>query len=158
MADQGLTDKRQKEVEQFGEELNEELRAAGISSAEQSFGLGCGLGLVPVSLLVLVLYFFNVVDLIPALVLLLLALLVLVSVASYMASQARIHRMDRYYQECIEPQIGEYLKRSQITRSQFNAYLFTCLADGAPLRDYLASENPNEVQLSEGMLEKKESI
>lgn len=159
MADYGLTTKQQKEVEQLGEELNEELRAAGISSAEQSFGLGCGLGLVPVSLLVLLLYFFNVIEFIPALVLLMFGFLVLIGVASYLASRARVNRMDYYYQECIGLQIEEYIEKSKISQAQFNDCLNAYLAEGAPLLAYLSSsEKPAEVQLNDGALERKESI
>lgn len=128
------------ELDQFADELNEELREAGSVSAEQAFSVGCAVGIIPVGLIVFLLYIFGVVKLILALFLVLLGIVALVAVVALLASQARDRAVRRVYQESVQPKIEAYLSSTGLSRTEFDTLLFDKLSDRAPLRAFLTPE------------------
>jgi hypothetical protein len=129
------------DLDQFADDLNEELRASGSGSAEQAFSVGCAFGIIPVGLIVFVLYITGIVSLILALFLALLGIVVLVAVVALLASQARDRATQRVYDEQVEPRIEAYLSSSGLSRSEFDSLLYNKLSDRAPLRKFLISES-----------------
>lgn len=128
------------ELDQFADELNEELREAGSVHAEQAFSVGCAVGIIPVGLIVFLLYIFGVVKLILALFLVLLGIVALVAVVALLASQARDRAVRRVYQESVQPKIEAYLSSTGLSRTEFDTLLFDKLSDRAPLRAFLTPE------------------
>lgn len=129
------------DLDQFADDLNEELRASGSGSAEQAFSVGCAVGIIPVGLIVFVLYIAGVVSLILALFLALLGIVVLVAVVALLASQARDRATQRVYDEQVEPRIEAYLSNTGLSRAEFDSLLYNKLSDRAPLRKFLTSES-----------------
>ena len=139
------------ELDQFADELNEELREAGSVSAEQAFSVGCAVGIIPVGLIVFLLYIFGVVKLILALFLVLLGIVALVAVVALLASQARDRAVRRVYQESVQPKIEAYLSSTGLSRTEFDTLLFDKLSDRAPLRAFLT---PDPAIIDEDPIEK----
>ena len=137
MMTESLNSTQSAELDQFADELNEELRAAGSVSAEQAFSVGCAVGIIPVGLVVFLLYISGVVKLILALFLVLLGVVALVAVVALIASQARDRATRRVYYESVEPQIEAYLSNTGLNRTEFDTLLFAKLSDRAPLRAFL---------------------
>ncbi len=125
------------ELTAFVESENEKLRAAGAESAEKAFGIGCGLGLLPVVIIAVVLYAFNVVNFILAMILLLMGLLAVVGISMLLASRARINAERRSYQDTVNPEILQYLDEVELTPQQFSEIVDEQLPDDAPLRAHL---------------------
>ena len=137
---ESLNSNQPAELDQFADELNEELRAAGSVAAEQAFSVGCGVGIIPVGLVVFLLYIAGVVKLILALFLVLLGVVALIAVVALLASQARDRATRRVYHESVEPQIEAYLSNTGLSRKEFDTLLFVKLSDRAPLRAFLTPE------------------
>jgi len=91
------------ELADLAERLNESLRLSGASSAEQTFGIGCALGITPILVILLVLFIFKVINLILALILLVMGLLVMVGVAMLVAQRARLNGVNHAYHTAIKP-------------------------------------------------------
>lgn len=125
------------ELTAFVESENEKLRAAGAESAEKAFGIGCGLGLIPAVVMAVVLYAFNVVNFILAMVLLLMGLLAVVGISMLLASRARINSERRLYQGTVKPEIFQYLDEVELTPQQFCDVVDELLPEAAPLRAHL---------------------
>jgi len=125
------------ELDQFADELNDELREAGSGSAEQAFSIGCAVGIIPVGLVVFGFYMSGVVSLILALFLFLLGMVALAAVVAFLASQARDRATRRVYYERVEPKIETYLSSTGLTRTEFDTILYNKLSDRAPLRAFL---------------------
>ena len=125
------------ELDQFADDLNEELRKAGSGSAEQAFSVGCAVGIIPVGLVVFGFYMSGVVNLILALFLFLLGMVALAAVVAILASQARDRATRRVYYERVEPKIEAYLSSTGLTRTEFDTILYDKLSDRAPLRAFL---------------------
>lgn len=133
-----LSPEASEELRQLAEALNEKLREAGSSSAERAFGIGCGAGLLPALALVLVLLLLQVINVIIAFTLLVLALLGLLGAGMLAASIARTNVIRRIYQEEVEPEIARFGAHHKLPRTTFDALAFPLLPEGAPLREFLA--------------------
>lgn len=99
------------ELQQLASTMNEKLLSAGSSSAERAFGIGCGLGLLPVIAVAIILYILGVINLILAVVFAVLSLLFLVSFAALLASIARANVVKRTYRSDVLPAIEQYLNK-----------------------------------------------
>jgi hypothetical protein len=128
------------ELTSLAERLNENLRLSGASSAEQAFGIGCSLGLTPILVVLLVLFFLKVINLILAFILLVMALLAMVGVGMLVAQQARMNGMKRAYRSEIVGEINQYLTQSGMTRPEFDLLVSKLLPDGAPLQSFLSQK------------------
>jgi hypothetical protein len=150
-----LTPEQLQEVRGLVEKLNEKLRAAGSGSAEQAFGIGCGLGAIPALVIITILYIFRLVDLILAAILVVVAALALTGISTMLAIKARSNSRRRVYQNDIEKEISQYLSETELSRPQFDTMAYQILAQGAPLRDFLASESDGEFP-SQPIIERQE--
>jgi len=126
------------ELRQLAGTLNERLLSAGSSSAERAFGIGCGLGLVPVIAIAFILFILGVVNLILAVVVGVLSLLFLVSFAALLASIARANVVKRTYQSDVLPAIEQYLIESGMSRVEFDTRVAELLPGGSPLLEFLS--------------------
>ncbi len=108
-----------RELEEFLDALNEKLRAAGSQSSEQAFGMGCGLGLAPALVILLLLLIFQVINIILAFTLAVMAVLAMVGLGMLLASHSRANTIRRVYRENVEQDINAYLTRTGLHRSQF---------------------------------------
>ena len=118
--------------------FNERLREAGSSSSEQAFAIGCGIGLLPVLLLLAVLFVFQLANIILVSILLIMALLVMTGVGMLLASIARQNKIRRVYREQVEPEIATYLARTGLSQGEFFEIVAGLLPETAPLRAALA--------------------
>lgn len=125
------------DISTFVESENEKLRAAGAESAEQAFGIGCGIGLLPTVIIVIVLYAFQVVSFILAIVLVLMGLLAVVGISMLLASRARVNAESKTFEASVEPEILQYLDDLGVTQQQFVEAVHEQLLDDAPLRAQL---------------------
>lgn len=125
------------DISTFVESENEKLRAAGAESAEQAFGIGCGIGLLPTVIIVIVLYAFQVVSFILAIVLVLMGLLAVVGISMLLASRARVNAESKTFEASVEPEILQYLDDLGVTQQQFVEAVHEQLLDDAPLRAHL---------------------
>jgi hypothetical protein len=128
------------ELVDLAERLNESLRLSGASSAEQTFGIGCTLGLAPILVILLALFIFKVINLILARILLVMGLLVMVGVAMLAAQRARQNGVTRAYQTDAKIEIDQYLARSGLTRPEFDRLVSKLLPAGAPLQVFLTDK------------------
>jgi hypothetical protein len=131
------------EITDFVESENEKLRAAGAESAEQAFGIGCGIGLLPTVIIIIALFAFNIISFILAIILLLMGLLAVVGICMLLASRARVNAEDRFYRSIVEPEILRYLDELGITPQQFREVVNEQLPDNAPLRVHLDRADKN---------------
>jgi len=150
-----LTPDQLQELRVLVEKLNEKLSAAGSGNAEQAFGIGCGLGTIPVLVIVTILYIFRLVDLILAAILVVVAALALAGISTMLAIRARSNSRRRVYQNDIETAISQYLSETELSRSQFDTMAYQILAQGAPLRDFLVPESSGELP-SQSIIERQE--
>lgn len=131
------------EITVFVESENEKLRAAGAESAEQAFGIGCGIGLLPTVIIIIALFAFNIISFILAIILILMGLLAVVGICMLLASRARVNAEDRFYRSIVEPEILRYLDELGITPQQFREVVNEQLLDNAPLRVHLDRADKN---------------
>ena len=133
-----LTPEQIQELTRFVGDQNEKLRAAGAESAEQAFGMGCGIGLLPTVIIILVLYVLDVINFVLVVILLGLALLALAGIVMLLASRARVNASSKAYQTIVEPEIYRFLGEHDLTRQQFDAFTHQLLPEDAPLQAYLS--------------------
>lgn len=114
--------------------FNERLREAGSSSSEQAFAIGCGIGLLPVLLILALLFVFRLANIILVSILLVMAFLVMMGVGMLLASIARQNNIRRVYREQVEPEIGAYLARTGLPQGEFFETVTSLLPETAPLR------------------------
>ncbi|MGW8249048.1 MAG: hypothetical protein ACWGO1_00270 [Anaerolineales bacterium] len=119
------------------ESLNERLRATGAGGAESAFGLGCGIGLLPVVGITLLLWIFGVVNLILGMMMLVVGLLALAGISILLANLARSNTVKRVYRTEVEPEIVRYLSRQRLSRQDFDTAAYQLLPVDAPLQGFL---------------------
>lgn len=138
------------ELDQFARSLNAELEAIGADRAEQAFGLGCGLGIMPLGALVLALWVLQVINLILAFILAAMAGLALVGVAALLAYRARRRAIQHAYHTTQEREISRFLSARTMSRAQFDTLAYRQLPEGAPLLDFLSPIRKESDELLEG--------
>ena len=150
-ADQNMEDEQ--ELEAFALAMNEKLRDAGSSSAERAFGIGCGLGLIPIAGIAILLYVFQVLNLIMVVLLAFLGVMFLTGFSALLASIARANTVKRIYKDDVLPEIEGYTQRVNISREAFDTQVAGMLSVEAPLQAYLSpvvpehAENPLDERL-----------
>jgi len=144
MSEPQLTEQQSQEIAHLAEGLNEMLRDAGARGAEHVFGSGCGLGLLPVAAIVLGLWAFGVITLIPAMVLIVFGTLALVGFSTLLANQARDNIVRRAYPGEIEPEIIRFLSAQHISRQLFDNSASQSLPADAPLQAFLSPILPSD--------------
>lgn len=144
MIEAHLSPEAAQELAQLAETLNEKLRDAGSSSAERAFGIGCGAGLLPALIVILLLLLFRVVNVILGFTLLVMALLALLGVGMLAASVARSNAIRRVYREQVEPEVAQFRARHQLSGPTLDALLLPLLPEGAPLREFIGEPKAGE--------------
>ena len=139
-----LTKEDNQDFAQFVESLNEQLRVAGAERAEQAFGLGCGVGLLPAIALVIILYLLPFVNILLAITFLLLIMLILLGIVMLLSIRARRNAMERTYQDEVKGEIEAYIKEQDMTRLQFDTSAQEYVAEGAPLWVYLSTPHSTD--------------
>jgi hypothetical protein len=132
-----LTSEQTRELAELVEGANEKLLSAASSSAERAFGLGCGLGLIPVAIVAIVLYSARLINLILAVLVGIMSVMFLVGVAALLSSIARANTLKRTYQREVEPQINSFVAQYNLTRQQFDTLASQVLPEEAPLQIFL---------------------
>ena len=147
MKEGGLTEEVSQEIVWRAEGWNDQLRAQGAGGAEQAFGLGCGLGFLPIVIIIALLWIFGVITLIPAAVLIVMALLALASIATLLANIARESAARRVYKVNVEPEILQFLSNKHISRQLFDDTASQSLPADAPLQAFLSPLPPRSEDL-----------
>jgi len=124
---------------------NEQLESAVNNATNRAFNLGCFVGLFPASALILLTYFLAGKSWVGAIVMLVLMALALVLFANAVAGITRQNTMKRFYQETIQPEIVQMLKRHPMDYSDFAALASESLASASGLLTALtiADDPPN---------------
>ena len=133
-----LSDEQTQEVVRLAESLNERMMSSGSRGAELTFGLGCGVGLIPVVGIIFLLFVFGAISLIPAFFLLVVGLLMLAGVSILLANLARNNARKRVYRTEVEPEIAQLLSKQNISRQEFDTLAYQWLPADAPLQPFLS--------------------
>jgi hypothetical protein len=142
MNNMGLTEAETGEIILRAEGWNDQLRAQSAGRAEQAFELGCGLGLLPVVIVIVLLWVLGVITLILAVVLFVMGLLALAGIAALLANIARQSAARRTYTDSVEPEIVQFLSQRHISRQLFDNTASQSLPGDAPLQAFLAPLPP----------------
>lgn len=145
-----LTQEETQELLSLVETLNEKMRSSGASGSELAFGLGCGIGLIPVIGVTLLLLIFRLVSLVPAMLILVVGLLGLASISALLASLARSNAHKRVYRELASPEIDRFLNQHPISRQTFDNLAYRSLPVDAPLRDFLSPVLDDDAEIPPG--------
>jgi hypothetical protein len=116
---------------------NEKIAQAGADRAEQSFGLGCALGAIPLAIAILALFFLGIINIVLALILVVMSALALTGIATLVASFARTYGMKDVYKTTVGPEINLFLNTHKISRDKFKEIADEVLSEDAPLRSAL---------------------
>lgn len=143
-----VTAEQNTELVHLAENLNEKMKSSGASGAEIAFGLGCGIGLIPVVGTVIILLVFGIINFIPGLLLLVMGMMALAGISVLLANVARSNAHKRIYREG-EPEITQFLSRNHLSREAFDTLAYQSLSADAPLQTFLSpviveSQEPNE--------------
>jgi len=144
-----VTQDQRQELKHLAETANEKLAKAGTGSAEQSFGLGCALVVVPLGIAVFILYIFGALNLIMGIICLVGGILGLIGVVTFISSQARARGISHAYKE-VEPEITATLEQAGISSQEFALVADEVLPTDAPLRAYLSlPQEQDKIQTQE---------
>lgn len=133
-----LSNDQTERLKDFIISLNEKLEETGTSSANQAFNLGCWVGFVPVALIVVVILIATRGEWILALLTALMLTFALAGFANFAAYRARIHSVDRVYQNEVLPQINQILKDFEISRMEFDLFAAKILPPEASFQKYIS--------------------
>ncbi len=133
-----LSPEQRQELTQLAETLDEKLRSAGAVGAEQAFGLGFVLGIVPLGVVLMILFAFKVISLIFTIILGVLSVIILVTLAALLSIRARANAVGNVYSTSVGTEIAQYLASHAMTRLQFDTLVYQILSQDAPLLAYLS--------------------
>jgi hypothetical protein len=138
LREDSLTPEESQEIALRAEGWNDHLRSQSAGQAEHAFELGCGLGLIPIVVTIVLLWIFDVITLIPAAVLIVVALLGLAGISSLLGNIARENATRRAYRSTVEPEIIQFLSSKHISRQLFDYTASQSLPADAPLQAFLS--------------------
>ena len=139
-----LTDEGRQELVSLVEKLNDEMKSSGSSGSEKAFGLGCGLGLLPVIGIILFLFVFQVINLVLAMFLLVVGLLGVAGISALLASLARSNTHKRIFREVGDPEIVQFISQYHLSRQAFDTLARQILPEDAPLQAFLLPVMPED--------------
>lgn len=121
----------------FIEEQNERLATVGTERSEQSFGLGCTIGLLPLGSMVLILWITGVLNIISGFFAVIVGFTALVGIAGLVASSAKRRAIADTYTHYVKQDIDLYLREHQIDQQIFDQTAHEVLSESAPLRAFI---------------------
>ncbi|MFO7624590.1 MAG: hypothetical protein R6V73_09585 [Anaerolineales bacterium] len=136
-------------LEALTNSCNERLEKAGAQGAEQSFGLGCALGGLPLVGGVLMLYVLGVFSFILAFITFVMGALVLLGITALISFSAKKRSIAEIYRTEIGPEIQAYLNNHHIEEEQLNRFVDDTLPVGAPLRIFHFISLPEDINSSQ---------
>lgn len=143
-------------LDDFIVEENAKLVKVGSERSEQSFGLGCTLGILPVVGMIIILAILGVLNLISGFFALIMGALALVGIASLVASYAKKRSIEDTYKYNVKLEIERYLHDYSLDRQEFDTRAYQILPPDAPLQAYITP--PPEAPLpAEGETSQEES-
>lgn len=142
-----LKPEKQGAIKQRVQQWDSELQSAGGDSAERAFGLGCGIGILPVFGILGLLWILRSINLILFLILLVIALLALTGLGMLAAYRARANTMERLFQRRIVLELDQLLEQQQVTRAQVYSLAVDTLSKDSPLIPLLNLNDTNPARL-----------
>lgn len=121
----------------FIEEQNERLATVGTERSEQSFGLGCTIGFLPLGSMVLILWIAGVLNIISGFFAVIIGFTALVGIAGLVASSAKKRAINDTYTHYVKQDIDRYLRDHQIDQAAFDQAAHEALPESAPLRAFI---------------------
>lgn len=131
-----ISEQQRQELSELTATSNERLVQAGSQGAEQAFGLGCALGLLPLIAIVIGLYVWGVFPFLVALIAFVMGALVLLGGITLLSFNAKRRAIGETYRKEVGPDILAFLGRSKIQEEQFSLYVSDLLPEEAPLRSF----------------------
>jgi hypothetical protein len=144
-----VPDEQRQGLEALTNSCNERLEKAGAQGAEQSFGLGCALGGLPLVGGVLMLYVLGVFSFILAFITFVMGALVLLGITALISFSAKKRSIAEIYRTEIGPEIQAYLNNHHIEEEQLNQFVDDTLPVGAPLRIFHFNSLPEDINSSQ---------
>jgi hypothetical protein len=129
-----IPDDQRQGLEELTGSCNERLEKAGAQGAEQSFGLGCALGGLPLVGGVLMLYVLGIFSFILAFITFVMGALVLLGITALISFGAKKRSIAEIYRQEVGPEIQAYMSNHHIQQEQLNQFVYDTLPVGAPLR------------------------
>ncbi len=133
----------------FIEMLDERLKSAGASYAEQAFGIGCSLSLVPLGLLLLISFLLGARNGISLGLVAIIGILIAIALASWAASRARLGAIQQTFQRTVLPEIKAYLQSQGLEMDEFSNLVAEQMPQEALLRQQMARQAPPDLSLHE---------
>jgi hypothetical protein len=145
-----LTEEGHDELLLLVEDLNDKMRSSGAGGSERAFGLGCAMGLLPVIGIILLLFVFQVINLVLAMFLLVIGLLGVAGISALLASLARTNTHKRIFREVGDPEIVQFISEHHLSRQTFDTLAHQSLPEDAPLQAFLSLATSENNGLPEG--------
>jgi hypothetical protein len=136
-------------VKDFIERLDERLKSAGASYAEQAFGIGCSLSLVPLGLLLLISFLLGARNGISLGLVAIIGILTAIALASWAASRARLGAIQQTFQRTILPEINTYLQSQGLEMDEFSTLVVEQMPEESLLRQQMAQQIRPDLSLQE---------
>lgn len=128
------------EISQLANTLSDKLDVQVGNATNRAFNLGCFLGLIPATILILATFFLTGNSWVGAAVMAIMMALGLILFANVAASIARRNTMNRIYAKEIEPEINHAIHHLNIDRRSFDQIASMSLPNGALLGEFLTTE------------------
>jgi len=129
--------------------LDERLKSAGTSHAEQAFGIGCSISLIPLGLLLLVSFLLGARNGISLGLVAIIGVLIAIALASWVANRARLGAIQGTFQRSILPEINGYMQSHGMGMNEFHAAVVELMPEGAPLRGLITQKAQSDPSLLE---------
>jgi hypothetical protein len=110
---------RNKELEQFLENIDEQLEESGRLTANRAFNLGCWLGLAPAVVLTAIVFFLSEGSWVVTVVSAVMILISLIAIANLIAYISKNKALKRTFIEEIQPQIDAEIRQMHISKTEF---------------------------------------
>jgi len=137
MSQPSLSTEQKEILAQLARSSNEQLEAAGQSSATHAINLGCSIGLGPVIIIILLVFMISKGSWTVGLVTAAMLFLILMVFSSLIAATAKRSTLARTFTREIQPQITRTLNSMDLSQSSFEQFAREALPDGAVLMNFL---------------------
>ncbi|HJW91405.1 MAG TPA: hypothetical protein VJ436_12250 [Anaerolineales bacterium] len=139
----------QPSLQQLIENSNQALADSSSSAAESAFGIGCSLGVLLGSLLLLIAFFLGIRHWTLLAIFTLVAALVSLGVSTGLAGRARNATLRTTYERQVRPQIERFLREYSLTPEEYATLVIPLVPENSPLQVYLPPVKPGEISAEE---------